>query len=280
MFGLIRKEVQYKGGVYHEYAEYPLAEAATPNEIREWDGWPDISHWDFSFLSDKIDRINKKTRYHIRYPFFELGGIFELSWGLYGMENFLIDLIDKPELPCAIMDKYTELFISIADKALKKASDKIDVVYTYDDIGMQNNLLMSRDMWKKYILPRHKRLNKVIKKYSVPIMYHSCGAVYDIIPDLIEEMGINILNPLQPRAKGMNLEKIKNNFGDQIGFHGGIDLQETLPYGSRKDVRREVRSRCKVLGQGAGYICAPAHHIQADTPVENIIEMYTTERKV
>jgi len=248
MFGLIRKEVKFTGGVYQEYAEYPLSDAHSFEDIKSWNGWLKISHWNFSTLGKKIDKINEKTRYHIRYPFFQLGGIFELSWGFYGMQNFLIDLIERPEIPCAIMDKFTDLFTNIADKALSSAGDKIDVVYTYYDIGMQNNLLISKKIWKKYILPRHQRLNIVIKSYSVPIMYHSCGASYDIIPDLIKDMNIDILNPLQPKAKGMNMKKIKKNFGDKISFHGGIDLQDTLPYGSTSEVKKEARSRCEVLG--------------------------------
>ena len=277
-WGTVRKKVKNNsGGVYEEYAEYPLAEAKTPAEIKNWQGWPVIEHWNFSSLKNKIKKINKETRYHIR---LELGGIFELSWGLYGMQNFLTDLITEPELPCAVMDKFTELFISIAQKSLEKAGESIDLVYTYDDIGMQSNLLISKDMWRRYVLPRHKKLNEVIKSYSLPIMYHSCGAIYNLIKEFKDEMGIDVLNPLQPGAEGMNMFKIKKNFGDELSFHGAIDLQETLPRGKKSDVESEVKSRCEVLGENGGYICAPAHHIQADTPIENIVTMYTTDREI
>ncbi len=279
-WGTIRKKVKNRsGGVYEEYAEYPLARAETPGEIRNWKGWPVIEHWDFSDLEQKIEKINSQTRYHIR---FELGGIFELAWGLYGLQNFLTDLINRPELPCAIMDKFTKLFMKMAQKALDNAGGKIDLMYTYDDIGMQSNLLLSPDMWEKFILPRHQKLNEVIRSHpdSPAIMYHSCGAVYPLIEKFKEKMGIDILNPLQPRAAGMDMCKIKRNFGDELSFHGAIDLQETLPRGTKSEVRSEVKSRCKVLGEKGGYICAPAHHIQSDTPVENIIAMYTAAREI
>ncbi len=277
-WGTVRKEIENSsGGIYEEYAEFPLENCDSVDEIKDWPGWPDIEDWDFSGLEEKIAAINKDTRYHIR---LELGGIFELSWGLYGFAGFLTDLIERPELPLAVMDKFTELFSEMAERSLKAAGDSIDMVYTYDDVGTQSNLLISKKMWREFLLPRHQRLNKVIKSYSVPIMYHSCGAIYPLISELREDMGIDILNPLQPGAEGMDMEKIKDNFGSMLSFHGGIDLQETLPRGSREDVRAEVRERCEILGRGGGYICAPAHHIQADTPLENIIALYTTSREV
>lgn len=163
---------------------------------------------------------------------------------------------------------------------MEVAKGQIELVYTYDDVAIQNSLLMSPRMWRKFILPRHQRLNKVIKEYGVKIMYHSCGAVYPLIRPWIDEMGIDILNPLQPRAKGMDMEKIKAEFGKEIAFHGGVDLQHTLPYGSQQDVVDEVRHLCNALGRGGGYICTSAHYIQADVPVENIIALYLAPRYV
>ncbi len=277
-WGTHRREVEHSwGGAYQEYARFPLAEAETPGDIRSWPGWPKPEHWDYSRLPEKISKINRKTRYHIRV---ELGGIFELSWGLYGLENFLIDLVERPEIPTAIMDCFTEFFLALAARALNAAGDIIDIVYTYDDIGMQNNLLMSQAMWRKYILPRHRKLNKFIKQYPVKIMYHSCGAVYPLIPELISEMEIDILNPLQPRASGMDMKKIKENFGGRLAFHGGVDLQQTMPRGSTREVQQEAESLCQILGPGGGYICAPAHHLQSDTPLKNIIALYTARREI
>ncbi len=277
-WGAVRQKVKNKsGGLYEEYAEYPLSGAETPGEINSWPGWPEADDWDFSVLPEIIAEINQETEYHIR---LELGGIFEFSWGLYGLENFLIDLIESPELPCAIMDRYTALFIEMAERALDEAGDKVDMMYTFDDVGTQNNLLISKSMWRKYILPRHKKLNEVIKSYPVTLMYHSCGAVYPLIKEFRNEMGIDVLNPIQPEAAGMDMEKIKENFGDILSFHGGIDLQKTMPRGSPGEVGEEVRNRCKAIGKNGGYICSPAHHLQTDTPIKNIIALYTTNRKI
>lgn len=173
--------------------------------------------------------------YHIRV---EVGGIFESAWALYGLEHFLMDLIEAPEVPCAIMDCYTDFMIANVHRMMAVAGGMIDMVYTFDDIAAQNGLLMSPAMWRKFILPRHQRLNQVIKQYNLKILYHSCGGVFPLIGALIDEMGIDALNPLQPRARGMDMARIKAEFGSRIAFHGGIDLQYTLPYGTPAEGER------------------------------------------
>jgi uroporphyrinogen decarboxylase len=276
-WGSHRRIVRNEYSSYEEYATFPLAEAQSPAEVETWARWPRPEYFDWSRLVDKINRMNAEVRYHIRV---DVGGIFESAWALYGLERFLTDLYDRPEIPCAIMDCYTDLMIENVRRMMAAGSDLIDMVYTYDDVAVQNGLLMSQAMWRKFILPRHTRLNKVIKQYEVKILYHSCGAIYPLIQALIDEMGIDALNPLQPRARMMDMARIKSEFGSRIAFHGGIDLQHTLPFGSQEDVASEVRDRCNVLGRNGGYICTSAHYIQADVPVENILAMYLADRSV
>ncbi len=276
-WGTHRRRVANRFSTYEEYASFPLAEAQTVAEVETWDGWAKPEHWDVTNLKDKIQALNGETRYHIRY---EVGGIFEWSWGLYGLERFLIDLVRQPEVPCAIMDCFTDLYIANVTRVLEAAEGLIDMVYTYDDVGIQTGLMMSQAMWREFILPRHQRLNAAIRRYPVRIMYHSCGAIYPLIGAFAAEMGIDVLNPLQPRAAGMDLARIKREFGHRLAFHGAVDIQRTLPFGTPQEVQAEVRERCRVLGQGGGYICASSHYIQADTPLENIIAMYTTPREL
>jgi len=209
---------------------------------------------------------------------YDLGGIFERSWGLLGLERFLSDLVINPEVPMAIMERITDLYIANFTHMIEAAGDRLDKVYTWDDIAHQRGLLMSPAMWRKFIVPHHQRLNAVIRRYNPRIMYHSCGAVYPLIGGLIDELWIDVLNPLQPAAKGMDMSRIKAEFGERVGFHGGVDIQNTLPHGSPAQVAAEVYSRCQVLGKGGGYILAPSHYIQNDTPTENILAMYRTSR--
>jgi uroporphyrinogen decarboxylase len=254
------------------------ADAKTPAVVRNWE-WASPDDWDMAAVREQCERLNTGVRYHLRY---EVGGIFEWSWALRGFERFLLDLVEKPEVACAIMDRFTDIYIENTLRAIDAAAGLLDMVYTYDDVGIQNGPLMSPRMWRIYILPRHQRLNAAIRaaRYPVKIMYHSCGAVYPFIAAFVDEMGIDVLNPLQPRAAGMDMARIKSEFGDRLSFHGAIDIQHTLPLGTPDEVQSEVRERCAVLGRKGGYICTSAHYIQADTPLANIIALYTAPREL
>lgn len=269
IWGTHRKLVKNKFGSYEEYASFPLATVETIKDIEAFH-WTRSEWWDVSTLADRIQALNQSGPFYIRY---EVGGIFELGWGLRGLEQFLIDLALWPEIPYAIMKRITDIYVENVHRVFSAAKGTIDMAYTYDDIGTQEDLLVSLSTWRELIRPHHVRLNEAIKEYGVTLMYHSCGAIYSLIEELIE-IGIDVLNPLQPRARGMDLKAIKKNFGDKISFHGGIDLQHTLPIGTPEEVRAEARNRKEVLGQRGGYILAPAHYVQADTPIENILAMY------
>jgi uroporphyrinogen decarboxylase len=277
-WGTHRRHVTNEFSTYDEYASFPLAGAETAADVLNWE-WASPDDWDVSGVRAQCEQLGGGVRYHLRY---EVGGIFEWAWALRGFERFLLDLIEKPEIACAIMDRFTDIYIENTRRVIEAAGGLLDMVYTYDDVGIQNGLLMSQRMWRKYILPRHQRLNAAIRsaRYPVKIMYHSCGAVYPLIGAFVDDMGIDVLNPLQPLAVGMDPARIKAEFGDRLSFHGAIDIQHTLPHGTPAEVQAEVRERCALLGRGGGYICTSAHYIQADTPLENIAAMYTTPREI
>jgi uroporphyrinogen decarboxylase len=275
-WGTHRRNVTNEFSTYGEYASHPLAGAETVSDVLGWD-WASPDDWDVSGIRQQCEWLNAGLRHHLRY---EVGGIFEWSWALRGFERFLLDLAENPDLACAIMDRFTDIYIENTLRVIEAAGGLLDMVYTYDDVGMQRGLLISPRMWRRYILPRHQRLNQAIRgaRYPVKIMYHSCGAIYPLIAPFKDEMGIDVLNPLQPRAAGMDLARIKAEFGHRLSFHGAVDIQHTLPHGTPQEVQAEVRDRCELLGRGGGYICTSAHYIQADTPLENIIAMYTVRR--
>ena len=275
-FGAWRKEVQHEFGAYFEYAGYSLADAQTASDVRAWD-WSCTEYWDMNSIKSQLAQFDAEGDYFICY---DVGGIFERSWGLLGLDRFLMDLATNPEVPCAIMDCMTDLYIANVTRLLEAGAGRIDMVYTWDDVAHQQGLFMSPAMWRKYIMPRHQRLNAAIRTFDVKLMFHSCGAIYPLIPDLIHEMSIDVLNPLQPRAKGIDIPRIKAEFGQQLAFHGAVDLQHTLPHGSPDEVRAEVRYLCDVLGRGGGYILSAAHYIQNDVPTENILALFKTPRKV
>lgn len=266
--GIHRKLVYNGKSAYEEYASSPLGYAESVEDLDKYEYWPSADNYDWDGLSAKIGDAHDK--YYIK---LETGGIFELSWALRGYEQFLMDMLLEPEMCAYILNKFSDFYCDYVTRALTACGDKIDMIYTYDDIASQRSLLMSKDTWEELIKPCHVKLNKVIRSFGKTIMYHSCGAVYDMIENLVQ-LPIDVLNPLQPRAAGMDFNKIKENFGSRICFHGGIDIQETLPFGTPDDVRKEVGHAIGTLSQNGGYILSSAHYIQGDTPVENILAMY------
>ena len=269
--GVHRRPVKNKFCVYEEYASSPLGYVENVGDFKSYQ-WPDIERFDFKSLPEQIGDAHKT--YYIK---LETGGLFELAWALRGYEQFMIDMVESPEIAHFIMEKLTDFYCEYIRRAMKYAGDKYDMVYTYDDIAAQNSLLLSKDMWREFIRPYHVKLNKVIHEYGKTVMYHTCGAVYEMIP-LLAELPIDVLNPLQPAARGMDFEKIKKEFGNVLCFHGGIDIQQLLPFGSVEEVKTAVRRAIEVLGRGGGYILTSAHYIQSDTPVENILAMFETAK--
>ena len=178
-----------------------------------------------------------------------------------------------PEIPLYIMERITDVIVENTRQALALAGNDIDIVYFYDDIGAQNGTLISKNMWRRLIKPFHQRIIEVARHAGKLVMYHTDGAIHSMIPELID-MGVDILDPIQPTAKDMIPENLKAEFGDRLSYHGGIDIVRTLPFGTPVEVQNEVRLRARGMGKGGGYILSSSHHIQSDTPLENVLAMY------
>lgn len=263
------KIVEHPNGNYEELASFPLEDSQSVADLKGH-LWPEPDWWDFTPLPILFKQLDEKQEYHIRY---RIGSVFEIAWQLRGMEQFLIDLLMNPKLPVYIMEQLTDVYVEKTRRFLSTGGDRIDLVYFYDDVATQNSLMVSKPVWKKYIRPHHARIIEVAKSFGKKVMYHCDGAIYPLIPDLLD-LGIDVINPIQADAKDMEPENLKKEFGDRLCFHGGIDIIKTLPKGSPEDVQQEVKTRIKQLGSNGGYVLASSHHIQSDTPLENIIAMY------
>lgn len=202
------------------------------------------------------------------------GLFFDFGQYLCGTENFLAFLYEEEQFCDALIEKLTELFIEINLHYLRPIAPYIEWVEFASDLGMQHGPFMSVPMFRRFFKNPMKQLFAAIKAQyaNVKIFLHTCGSIYSFIPDLID-CGVDVLNPLQPLAAGMDAARIKREFGDALVFHGGVDIQLALP-GSIEDVRADVRRCIEVLGPGGGYILSPANHIQVDVPNENILELY------
>jgi uroporphyrinogen decarboxylase len=272
IWGHHTRSVQNASGFYEEFASWPLRAAQSVAELAQYT-WPEPDWWDFSSLREAITKINPQKTYQLR---FRAGTMFESAWQLRGMEEFLVDLASDPALPEYILDRITEVVVENTRCALKAAGDLIDMVYFYDDVGAQNGMLISKNMWRKYLRPRHQKLIDLARSFGKPVMYHSDGAIYPLLAELID-LGVEVLDPLQPNAKDMAPTRLKAEFGERLAFHGGIDIVETLPLKPPAEVIAEVTDRVQVMGENGGYILASSHHIQPDTPLENILAMYQVE---
>ena len=272
--GVVWKPVRNEFGTYNEIAHHPLAQVTTVKEVEEY-AWPSVDWFDCSHLSEEIDRINSDERYCI---VFFIGGAFETPWYMRGMSRFLMDLIECPDIAEAISRRATEFYKQRALRAIEESNGKIDLVYSGGDIGTQRGMMLAPDLWRKHVKPYSTQLIRVFKDMGLITMYHSCGSIVPVIEDLIE-MGLDILDPIQPKAAGMDAEGLKERFGDRLAFHGGVDEQELLPNGTPEQVRNEVLRLMDVLGRDGAYIVCPAHAIQPDTSPQNMMAIYDTVRE-
>ncbi|MFA5859714.1 MAG: uroporphyrinogen decarboxylase family protein [Elusimicrobiota bacterium] len=268
-FGLLRKPVNYGTGTYNECINHPLAKFASVKEIEAEYKWPTTDLWDFSGIPEKL---SGKEEYPIR------GGgsePFLMYKHLRGDEQAFVDLIENPELVHYILDKLYGLAYTNTQRIFETIPGKVNISYVAEDMGSQEDLMYSPAQIREYFIPWMTKMAKLVHDAGAYVIHHDDGAVRKIIPDLIS-LGVDILNPIQWRCRGMEREGLKKDFGANLIFHGGVDNQQTLPFGSVEDVKNEVIDNIRILGAGGGYILAPCHNIQPVTPVENIIAMYET----
>jgi len=272
--GIVWEPVKNEFGTYNEIAFHPLAHVTTVEEVEEY-AWPSVDWFDYSHLVEEITRLNADHRHAI---LFFAGGAFETPWYMRGLERFLMDLVECPEIAEAIARRSMEFYQARAMRAIEASDGRIDIIGSGGDIGTQRGMMLAPDLWRTHIKPYSEQLIRPFKEMGLTTFYHSCGAIVPVIEDFID-MGLDILDPIQPKASGMDAALLKSRFGDRLAFHGGIDEQELLPRGTVAQVRDTVQGLIDILGKQGGYIACAAHAIQPDTPVENALAMYQAVRE-
>lgn len=262
--------------LYFDIVESPLADMTT-EELRDHP-FPDPE-------DQREDIVRAASKFREKYGDKDFavatqifGTTFELSWYLRGFEQFLKDLYQNTEFVELLLDSLVDYWHGFFDILFEEAGDLIDVVMMGDDLATQSSLLLNPGVYREIVKPRQRKICSYLKNRGVYVFYHTCGAIKPLIPDLIE-IGVDALNPVQVNATGMETDKLKEDFGDQIAFWGGgIDTQKVMPTGSVKEVRQEVKRRIDDLAPGGGFVFNPVHNIQADVPPENIMETFDTAR--
>jgi uroporphyrinogen decarboxylase len=276
-WGVKWREFDANGVIYREVAENPLANA-TIADLEAYPWWPDPSLPErYAGLKERAERLYTQTDFSlIGCPAFN--SVWERAYLMCGFSYMLQSLLSEPEFVHALFRKITGIIQMSLELYLDQVGPFIDVVKIGDDLGSQDNALMSPLTYRKMIKPYHQEIFQLIKQRSAAHAFlHSCGAVVKLLPDLVDA-GVEILNPVQVSAKGMDTQLLKADFGDRLTFWGAIDTQHVLPHGTPEMVAAEVRRRIADLGPGGGYVVAPVHNVQGDVPAENVLAMYTTAR--
>lgn len=267
-------------GQYYAIHASPLnQEDLTIEDIESFE-WPKPDPEMFTGLAEQAKNWHENTDYVVGADGIKVG-ILQTGSQIRGYDKLFLDFALNPELAHALLDKISETINEMYRQYMKVVGPYVQVVAITDDQGTQNSLMVSPKMFQKFIKPRLKSLIDTIKETAdVKVFMHCDGAITKIIPDLIE-IGVDILNPIQPVVKDMEDTKaLKEEFGDQICFHGSMDVQQVMVQSSVEEIREEVKSRINDLGTHGGFIIAPCHNINVDIPIENTIAMFEEAQKV
>lgn len=245
------------------YMRHPLENADTLEELKEYP-FPDFAGGYKEHQKEQVEQAKKED-------LIALGDmqmtLWEIAWYLRGMEELFCDMMEENEMAEFMFDKALEM-AKVRAKAYVDAG--VDVLFFGDDIGMQHTIMMSEDLYCRWIKPRLKELIDFVKELNpeIIIFYHSCGFIEPLIPHLIEA-GIDVLNPIQSEC--MDFEEIYKKYGDKISFHGTIGTQTTMPHGTPEEVKKEVWKNLDIAGEKGGLMVAPTHMLEPEVPIENIV---------
>lgn len=261
-FGVANVPGSGKESYHFKHIISPLSNVNSLKEIEEYT-FPDIME-DYRWIGidEEVKKIHEKG-----YAAMASGGtFFEQSWNLRGYEQTLADFASDGKITGAIMEKISEFVYFTAKKFL---SAKVDIITFGDDLGMQDRMIISPEMWKIWIKPRFKEAIRICKDVNpeVLIWYHSDGYLEPVIPDLVE-IGVDILNPVQPEC--MDPEKLKMLYGDKLSFWGTIGTQTTMPFSKPCEIKEIVKRRIEIVGKGGGLLIAPTHMLEPEVPWENV----------
>ncbi len=258
----------YDGGVYLENSFYPIKTFETSGELENFI-WPDSNLFNYSSLPKQVEE------FHGRATMLSFIALFEVYSGMRSLDEALMDLYLNPIFLHKALERIADIQIDYIKRAIA-ASPEIDFIYYSDDMGMQDRQMFSTELWEKFLKPHVKRIIETAHSLNKKVFYHSDGSAFYIIRELVE-LGIDILNPIQYVCPGMERERLKREFGRDVIFHGAIENQKILPFGTVEDVEREVHECNRILGKNGGYIIAPCHNLQPNTPLENILALYRGE---
>jgi uroporphyrinogen decarboxylase len=247
-----------------------LAHAESFSDLEAFD-WPTPDCIDRSSIRAQCDR------YRDRAVVYGFADVWQRPALVRGWEEFFLDLVEQPDWAHFLCRKFTDFYLEDYTRAAEITGGRIDLYLLISDLGSQRGPLISPAMFAQFVEPYLKEMIDHIHGLGARVLFHTCGAIGPLIPELIR-LGVDLLDPIQPVNASMQPENLKAQFGRNLCFHGGIDMQKLLPHGTPEEVEAEVRRYCQVLGAGGGYIVGPAHLFQPDVPPENVLAVYRAAR--
>ncbi|WP_428940031.1 uroporphyrinogen decarboxylase family protein [Fontivita pretiosa] len=269
LWGVRYRMMPYPNGVYREAVYHPLAAARDPADVHHH-RWPSPDDFDYSPITDALASDDGCRMISV--------GSYEpflLYARMRGLEQAFEDLVIHPEIVDAALGHLFDFHYELLKRSFEAGGGKIDVTYIAEDLGGQTGPLISLQTYRRFLLPNQIRMAELARRFGIHIMYHTDGAARIFLPDLIDRVGIELLNPIQWRCPGMDRQSLVRDFGQYVIFHGSIDNQQTLSFGSEQDVIDEVRQSIEIY-RGARWICAPCHNFQPITSTRKIVAMYET----
>ena len=273
MWGVHTRWIEHESGGYWDFCDFPLA--AADEETVE--NWPMPSPDDFDY-SRVAERCTANDEYALFVGGAGLGDIINSTGMIRSMEEVLVDLMTDEPAGMRFIDRKMEIMLEVTRRTIEAAKGRIDFMWMGEDLGTQHNPLISLNLYRKQLRPRHQRYIDLAKEYDLPVIIHTCGSSSWAYEDFIE-MGVNAVDTLQPEATNMDPRYLKDHFGGRLAFHGCISTAGPVAYGTVDDVVQDVRDTLEIMMPGGGYCFAPTHSLQDNSPTENVVAMYEAAHK-
>ena len=272
-WGIHRRWIEHETGGYWDYCDWPLRDA-TVEQVESWP-MPSPDDYDYARVAEACGR---HERFCVAAGGAGVADIINSTGMLRTMQQVLMDLATDDPAGLRLIDRKLEVQLEVIARTLQAGGGKIDLLWMGEDLGTQIGPMMSLEMFRRIIRPRHQRFVDLARDCGIPVMVHSCGSSSWAFDDFVE-MGVSVVDTLQPEARDMSPAYLKRRFGDRLAFHGCISTAGPLAFGSPDDVVATVRKTLEVMMPGGGYALAPTHMIQSNTPTENVLAMYEAAKE-
>jgi len=272
-WGIHRRYVQHSTGGYWDYCDFPLRDADVETVAR----WPMPSpdHYDYSSVAETCRRYEA---YAVSVGDPGLACVINTAGFFRGMEQVFIDLVTDDEAGLLLIDRFLAIQLEVAQRTLGAAKGGIDFMWIGEDLGTQHGPIISMATFRKHIRPRHQPFIDLANAYGLPVMIHTCGSSSWAYEEYVE-MGVNVVDTLQPEARDMSPAYLKKTFGGRLALHGCISTAGPVAYGGVEEVRQYFRDTQEIMMPGGGYCFAPTHDLQDNSPTENVVAAYEVARE-